>query len=63
MVAASPFEPAGGVAGRFRAGKGGEQAPDLVDGERDEAGSAAADRLAGPAAAPGYRSGPRSGQR
>jgi hypothetical protein len=39
LVAASPFEPAGGVAGRFRpAEPGGEQSPDLADGERDEAG-------------------------
>jgi hypothetical protein len=38
-VAASPFEPAGRVAGRFRRAElGREQSPDLADGERDEAG-------------------------
>jgi hypothetical protein len=40
-VAASPFEPAGGVAGRvWPADGGGEQPLDLVDGERDKAGVA-----------------------
>jgi hypothetical protein len=38
-VAASPLEPAGGVAGwLWTAEGGGEQALDLVDGERDQAG-------------------------
>ena len=38
-MAASPVEPAGGVAGRFRAVEcGGEQALDLADGERDQPG-------------------------
>jgi hypothetical protein len=37
-VAASPLQPACGVAGRVRlAERGGEQSPDLGDGERDEA--------------------------
>ena len=40
-LVAAPLELAGGVAGRFWVGKcAGEQAPDLGDGERDEAGSA-----------------------
>jgi hypothetical protein len=39
LVTASPFEPAGCVAGRLRPGERvGEQSPDLADGERDEAG-------------------------
>jgi hypothetical protein len=38
-VAASPLEPAGGVAGWFRAAEGGgEQALDLADGQRDQPG-------------------------
>jgi hypothetical protein len=39
LVASSPLEPAGGVAGRVRACEGGgEQASDFADGKRDEAG-------------------------
>jgi hypothetical protein len=40
-MAASPFEPAGGVAGRvWLAEGGGEQPLDFVGGERDQAGVA-----------------------
>jgi hypothetical protein len=39
LVAASPLEPSGGVAGWLGAAEGGgEQAFDLVDGERDQPG-------------------------
>ena len=39
LLAASPLEPVGGVAGWSRVAKGfGEQALDLADGERDETG-------------------------
>jgi len=39
LVATPPFEPAGCMARRFRPGdRGGEQWPDLADGQRDEAG-------------------------
>ena len=39
LMAASPLEPAGGVAGWLRLAEGGGEQPlDLVDGERDEAG-------------------------
>jgi hypothetical protein len=39
LVASSPFEPADGMALRFRSTERvGEQSPDLADGEWDEAG-------------------------
>jgi len=39
LVASSPFDPAGGVAGRFRpVERCGEQPPDLADSERDQPG-------------------------
>ena len=39
LVSAAPFEPAGCMARRFRAGgRAGEQSPDLADGERDKTG-------------------------
>jgi hypothetical protein len=38
LVAASPVEPAGGVAGWPWTAEGGEQSLDLVDGERDQPG-------------------------